>query len=345
MFQKIMPIRNMKIYFAVLIVLYLITSSFSLVNAQGVNEPVFNYKNALDLDALQQLNGSDAVVVNNNTKNCKLYKIYLKYGDPKQVKNSLLDLFPKLNVTIDDRTRSLLFYTDKSSFHKASIIAKRLDKKLSQVKIEVKIIEVNYEGLDQYENIFSEITSGFKINYDYNNNKINPMSALNSQLVALTKKGNAKILAKPTITTIDNNKALIKIGDKVPYITTVLNEYSQSNQVHHLDTGIELQINPKIIDQEQILVSIIADISVVKMWKDLGSTQYPLLSNRKAETKVYINNKETLVIAGLFDEQKKKNETSIPFLSDIPIIGDLFKDVIVNHNKTDILFLITPEII
>ncbi|MCP4051148.1 MAG: type II and III secretion system protein [bacterium] len=306
-----------------------------------IGRSVLNYGKAFDLKGLKRIKNEGLA---GRQENKRIYTIFIKHLSPDIFRRMLSELFPDLVAAVDNRSRSITFNADKLTYKRIREVAENLDKALSQIRIEVKIIEINYQNFDQYKNLFANITSGVKINYDFNTRKINPVNELEGSLVYLVKNGYANILAKPAVSTVDSNKAVIKIGDRVPYITTILSEYSHSNQVHHVDTGIDLEILPKIVSGNLILAEINARVSTIKLWQTLGEMQYPVLSSRQAQTSVYIKNGETLVIAGLMDEQMKRNVTAVPFFSDLPFIGRLFTGENQEKTKTDILFLITPHI-
>ena len=320
----------------------LMTIGFSGLYA---NEAVFNYNSAMSAQEIAKLkNNLFAQTPESSRSELYTYIVFLKNSDPEKIKRTIKEIYPSVLVSADHRTRALTFKTDKNTFRKVNLLIRKLDKTLSQIKLEVKIIEISYYNLKQYKNIFSDILSGFKINYDFKKQQIIPAHNLEGTLIRLADSGNAKILAKPTIATLDNHTAVIKIGDRIPYLKVYVSQTTEEKEVNYLDTGIELSILPKITRNNKIIVDINASISSVKLWKEFGNISYPILSTRQARTKVEIENKKTLVIAGLFDDQKKENISEIPFFADLPLVGALFKAQKQNKDQTDIVFLIPPEI-
>ena len=94
-----------------------------------------------------------------------------------------------------------------------------------------------------------------------------------------------------------------------------------------------------------ITISVDAKINGLKVYKQVNNRQYPTLSERHTQTNVRIKNKDTLIIAGLLDEQDKESQSKIPILSDIPFFGTLFTNTQKESLKSDIIFIIQPEIL
>ncbi|MFA5878981.1 MAG: secretin N-terminal domain-containing protein [Candidatus Margulisiibacteriota bacterium] len=279
-----------------------------------------------------------------NASVLSIHTIYLKNGKPKDIKDALALIYPQIAIAIDERTRSITLKTNTQTIKEINQIIKKIDCALPQIKIEVKILEVSYSDYNQYKNIFSDLTDGFKINYDFKTGLIGGNFNIEGTLMYLVTTGQAKILAKPVISMIDNNKANIKVGDQVPYISAVTKNNIQLNEIKYLDTGIELEIESKITSPNEICVDINASISSIKLWKEIKEFIYPIISTRKTQTRVKLKNKETLVIAGLFNEETKTNDKKVPILSDLSLVGELFKSKTEEKIKSDIIFLITPEI-
>lgn len=313
----------------------------SKICAAAPCQPIFQYGNALENPQFNKITRPI-----NQTKTEKKYTTYfIKNSLPQNMQETLRSLFPDLRMAADLRTRSLTIYATQTEQESIQKIIDKLDKPIPQIKVEVQVIELHTETFDQYRHIFADLTSGFQINYDFNAGRLIPMSQLEGKLIGLIKNGSAKVVARPTITTLDNQKALITVGDKIPYVTPIVYQQAIMHQLQQIDTGIEVEITPKIVSHNLVLTEIQTAISTVKLWKEYNQSEYPVLSSRKAKTSVYIQNNETLIIAGLLDEATKENRTAIPILSSLPIIGTLFQGISKEKTQSDILFLITPSIL
>ncbi len=303
-------------------------------------EPIFQYQSELVRRLSPQTPTVAAVKLDT-----QVYTVFLKNSDPVSLKTALCTMFPDQKIAFDARTRALAVDTDKATIKKIQSVIHSLDRPSRQIKIEVHILELSYLNMDQYKNLFSDLAQGFKVNYDFSQNKILPASNLSATLMRLTQTGQAKVVAKPNIAALDGQKATIKVGDRVPYVTSTVYDRTALNQVTFIDTGIALEISARVTSGDTIMAQIGSKISAVKLWTEFGGNKYPVLSSREAETNVELKNNETLIIAGLFNEEIKSNKTEVPILSGIPLLGELFKGESKEKMQSDIVFMITPQIL
>jgi len=273
------------------------------------------------------------------------YVLPLKNSRPESVRSVISTLYPDVHVALDSRTRSIQILATPRESRAIQRVIKRIDKPLAQLQIEVKILEITTFSLKDYKNIFSDLTSGFRINYDFDQQAVVPASKLDGFLRYLSKEGQTRVLARPTLSILDNHASIIRVGDRIPYVTTRILNQTQVTEVHFLDTGISLRLHPRLSGGNRILIEVHAEISSVKLWKELAGVQYPILSTRKTETMVDIQDGQTLVIAGLLDSAQKRNQSVVPILSDMPIVGGLFKGEDKEVLRSEIIFLIRPKII
>jgi len=272
----------------------------------------------------------------------QLTTIKLNYAEPEILAKSIKSLFPEATVVEDSRRRAISFSAPSLQVKKIKSLIETLDLPVAQVSMEVQILEVNSQYLEQNKALLSQLLRGVILSYEPKNGELD-LNPVSSHMQHMMESGNAKLLAKPTIVTLDGSKASIKVGDKLPFITYIIHEKFISEEVHNAETGIELEILPKIVSKDQVLTEISANITGVKQWKITGSGEYPILSNRNTQTKVYLKKGETLVIAGLYDEEVKIRKSGIPFVMDIPVLGALFTSSYKDTQHTDVLFFITPK--
>lgn len=268
--------------------------------------------------------------------------ISLSFADSKWVADMLKVHFPSLLITNDPRLKGVSLTGDPENIKKASKLIVHWDQPVTQFKFEVKVVEVNSLFLEANQSAFSTLLNAVQVQFNAQENKVVGPNGLQAVLSFLIQNGQGKLVAKPTITTLDGNRATLKVGDKIPYITQTVHEHFITEEMHQVEAGLELEILPKLATKNQVLTEISAAISGIKLWRVLGTTEYPVLSTRKAETKVMLKPGETLILAGLYDEQEKTISGGVPWLKDLPIIGGWFtqnqKELV--HN--DILFFITP---
>ena len=162
---------------------------------------------------------------------------------------------------------------------------------------------------------------------------------VNMTLTALTTKGKAKILSRPSIMTLSGEQATIQIGGRIPY--TSVNANGSSN-VRFENYGIILQFKPVVDDQKRINSIIHAEVSNISSQSVNGQ---PIITTRSADSVINLNSGGTIVIGGLMDSSEVKNVQKIPLLGDIPILGEFFKHTSKSRDKRELIILVTPRII
>jgi len=175
-------------------------------------------------------------------------------------------------------------------------------------------------------------------------------------LRAIAASGNAKVLSRPSIVARNNQPATITVGQSVPLINNVTFDQfgNQHNGVAYQSVGIILRVTPFITPDglvEMILTpetsELVADRS---QWVPIstgvgGTVSAPVINSRSADTVVVTPDGQTVVIGGLMSTSKADSESKIPFLGDIPILGNLFKHKIKSEVKTELLIFLTPKVI
>lgn len=152
--------------------------------------------------------------------------------------------------------------------------------------------------------------------------------------------GQAKVIARPKVVTLDNKKATIRQGEKYPYLT----RDSDGNVSTELkDIELVLDVTPRIAFDGSINM----EINVKR--NALGSTKNslgdPSIASREVQTEVMVKDGETSVIGGIIEEETHNNVDKIPWLGDLPVIGYLFKGSTKTSSKKELLVFISPHVI
>lgn len=163
-------------------------------------------------------------------------------------------------------------------------------------------------------------------------------------------KSAVNVLSTPQILTSDNKEAEIVVGKNVPFIskreadpTRTLSVFST---IERKDVGITLKITPQITEGDYVKLDIYQEISsVIAEPESVVISVGPTTTKRATRTSVVAKNAKTIVISGLMQEKQDEQTRSIPVLSDIPLLGWLFKNKTVNTEKTNLLVFITPHIV
>ncbi|MGB9761070.1 MAG: type IV pilus secretin PilQ [Caldimicrobium thiodismutans] len=163
---------------------------------------------------------------------------------------------------------------------------------------------------------------------------------LDAELSALESKGIARIFARPKILTLDNQDAEIKQGYKIPYLQ--LSQYGVAT-TQFIDAVLRLKVTPHVTPDNRINL----DIEIEKSTPDWGRVVngVPAVLTRSAKTKVLINSGETLVIGGIKTDDIGDSVDSVPGLSNVPGLGELFKRKEKTADKTELMVFITPKVV
>jgi len=309
------------------------------VSAQG--KAIFQYPNETQTRALDQIQTQVFPPFGHDEVSPRHITFY--FADGLQVRDTLNILFPSMVFALDSRTNSLNFLGSDEDEKRIRKVIRKLDKPLSQVKFEVEVMEINSHELAQFESVLAGLKNGVEVRFDTSSRRAKLASDIRGRLLGLVERGKAKVMAKPTLTVMEGETSEIGIGDRIPYVTTVFHQQSSREQVQFLNTGVQVQIKLLEVRGDEYIAEIDTSVSSIKLWKTFKDSQFPILSTRKAKTKARLINGETLILAGLLDEQETENESGIPIVSDIPVIGGLFKGTQRQKIRSDIVFLITPR--
>jgi type IV pilus assembly protein PilQ len=171
--------------------------------------------------------------------------------------------------------------------------------------------------------------------------------SLTAFLTALERVELSDVQAEPVITTLDNKKADILVGEEVPVRVVDMSSTGVGQQpratVQFKETGIRLTVTPHITNNRQVLMSLRTERSSVKTLAtaDLGFS----IDKQSTENELLVNDGETAVIGGLTVTTVVRNRTGIPLLSSLPLVGRLFSFTSNSENRKDLLILVTPRIV
>lgn len=176
----------------------------------------------------------------------------------------------------------------------------------------------------------------------------------------LQGQGEVQVLSSPRVSTLNNQKAVIKVGTDEFFITNTTSTPSGvigvapsvSTELSPFFSGIALDVTPQIDDLGNIVLHIHPAISDVKqktinfvIQKDLNSLPTALSSIQESDNVVRAQSGQVVVIGGLMKESSTDNNASVPFFGDIPVIGNLFKQKQVARTKSELVILLKPTIV
>ena len=243
----------------------------------------------------------------------------------------------------------------------------------SQVRLEAQIIEINTSaerdlGIQYWSpalgdttttNAFGETTStditrGSSNLFYVGENFKNPrgsfgwlgshISNMNASLQALVTEGKARILSRPSITTMSGQKANILIGGRIPIPTSA---GDGQIAIDWREYGIKLNIEPVVDAENKITSKVHAEVSTLDYGHSVTENDFsiPAIASREADAVINVRSGMTMAIGGLLNSQDGKTVTKIPLLGDIPIIGQFFRHTQKTRDNRELLILITPTLV
>ncbi len=172
-------------------------------------------------------------------------------------------------------------------------------------------------------------------------------SGVRALLNTLASKSSVKVLSTPEIIAANNREATILVGSKVPFIssTRLGNDVSIDRAVQYQDVGTKLSILPTINDDGYISVQLLQEVSTLTKQTVAAALSAPVISTREASTRAVLRDGQTVVIAGLIGETVTTDDQGLPFLMDIPLLGNLFKRKSVTRQRTELAIFVTPYLV
>ena len=159
---------------------------------------------------------------------------------------------------------------------------------------------------------------------------------------ALNTDRNTNVLATPSVMTLNNEKALIKVGEERSIQSGVVSaEGTLRDNFERLDVDTELEVTPQITKGDAVSLDIKQKVKRVVAG---GDTPRPVTSDREVQTHVVVDDGKIVVLGGLVEERRTDTKSQVPLLGNIPVLGNLFKGRNSNNDKTNLMIFIRPTI-
>lgn len=298
----------------------------------------------------------------------------INYADVEELKTNLERLLsPRGSLWIDSRTNTMIVTDVKENVKQVMDLIGTLDRQTPQVMIESRIVEASRNYLKELgvrlgsrytrttdRNFPSTITVDGGITGDNDSGNFlvdlpaavdagsggaisfalaGASSLLNLQLSALENSGNGKVVTNPKIATLDNTEALIESGRRIPYPTRDDN----GTKIEFADASIQLRVTPHVAPDGFINLKIHATKNEADFSNAVQGV--PTILTREATTEMLVRDGATVVIGGLYQRALQSARAGIPWLSNVPGLGWLFRNDRDNDTHEELLIFITPRII
>ncbi|MBC7482904.1 MAG: type IV pilus secretin PilQ [Rhizobacter sp.] len=161
---------------------------------------------------------------------------------------------------------------------------------------------------------------------------------LNLEISALEADGKGKVVSSPRVITADQQKALIEQGEEIPYNVATS---SGATSIQFRKANLKLEVTPQITPEG----SVILDVDVTKDSRGSTTPAGFAINTKHVQTKVLVENGGTVVIGGIFEQSDREDVSKVPYLGDVPYLGNLFKTRTKSSTKTELLIFLTPKMV
>jgi len=287
----------------------------------------------------------------------------------------------KVQINADKATNSLIVMADKEDYEVVEAVIKKLDIPRSMVYIESLIMEVNAQkSLDigirwqlfedtRINNNRAAYGGGFSGTSTAASavaGLVNPtglalgmltepftiggvtVSNITAIINAVKTDDDFRILSTPQVLTTDNEEARITVGENRPFQTRATTDVSGGTyeSFEYRDVGKILKITPHVSEGRNVRLKLSLEVTSLDRIATLATTaSRPVTQKRTIDTTVLVQDNHTIVIGGLIDDSRSNNETKVPGLGDIPLLGWLFKTQSKGDQKTNLYIFLTPRVI
>ena len=268
-----------------------------------------------------------------------------------------------VKISSDDTNNAILVYGTPREYAVIEDALRKLDVPPMQVLIEAAITEVSLTDDLRYglqwnfvqgnENaVLTDSTTGTNLVRDVPGFSFlfGNAGSLTGVLNSLEGKTKVNVVSAPKLLVINNQTANLQVGNQVPILTqsstSTIGDSPVINSVEYRDTGVILNITPRVNSSGLVLLDIEQEVSDVISSRASGSgINSPTISTRKVSTSVAVQDGEVLALGGLIRNTKTRDKAGIPFLSQIPIIGGLFGRHVEATDKIELVILLKPRVI
>jgi len=274
-------------------------------------------------------------------------------------------------IVPDQATNSLVIRTAPPNFSVLEETIQQLDVRPPQVLLEVLIAEVTLDRATQFginwqavaqRGFSGDSTRGVVVGSGpgtFSDTALSSLGGLGARVVslasvnvrallqAIASHSNVKVLTAPSVLALNNELARILVGSEVPFTSATLTTQSAlvDQVVQFENVGTQLTVVPTVNQDGYVTFRILQEVSALSDQTIASAQNAPIITTREAETSAIVKTGHTIVIAGLIGEQSQATQSGVPILSDIPLVGDLFKSRSVSHERTELAIFLTPYVV
>lgn len=263
-------------------------------------------------------------------------------------------------VVPDAPTNSLLIRTSPPNFPLLRETIEALDTRPPQVLFEVTVAEITLGQGQDFGVDWSVIGDNATVRFG-TPAEVDSLTPINDFVVrvvsldranvrallrAVASTSNVRVLSTPEIMAANNREARIVVGNRIPFVaSTRLGDFAVDRSVQYEDVGTTLTIVPTINQDDYVSVQILQEVNSLTSQVIAAALDAPVIATREASTRAIIRDGQTVVIGGLIGDSRDYLESGIPYLKDIPLLGNLFKHRSEVRTRTELAIFVTPYIV
>ncbi|OGC10645.1 hypothetical protein A3J90_08540 [candidate division WOR-1 bacterium RIFOXYC2_FULL_37_10] len=292
-----------------------------------------------------------------------IQKFYLKFSRAKEISDMIKDLLAEgEGVSVSEKLNTIAVRASTKTIDNITKVISQIDIPPLQVQVEAKIIEFKKGNGD------SSNPETLGLNWTYTNPSDSNDYArqivtntvtqgvtgassfgffaqifsgnISAYLKTLSNKIGYNLIASPWVSALNHEESEILIGSKIGYTTLLTTTTGTLQEVNFLEVGTKLKFTPHISDDGFIIMEIYPAISEGTVVNGL-----PQENTTQTSSKVLVKDSQSIVIGGLTKNYTTQVEYGVPFLSQIPFVGTLFRQTQLQSEKREIMVIITPHIV
>jgi general secretion pathway protein D len=269
-------------------------------------------------------------------------------------------------LIVDEPRNALIFQGDPAEWERLLPLIRQMDKEARQVMIEMTIAEVTLDdneefgvnwfaksGLGRFGGKFNfgtlpaAATGGPGLSY-----LLDVAGESRALLKAFGEDSRVSILSTPRLMVKSGEEASIDVGTEVPTITARQTSPQQVEgntgllqSIQYRKTGIILSVKPTVYSDDRVDIELSQEVSEALPLSDADTTGSPSIFNRSVKTSLSLRDGGSIVLGGLMSNRQTNSDNGIPYLKQVPLVGNLFKSQSKKKNKTELVIMIVPYIV
>jgi len=298
----------------------------------------------------------------------------IKYSTVQTTLQLAKALFPNLSYNIEDRLNAMIVTGQDKDIEAMKAFLATVDIPLQQVMLDIKVVDLNEQGSKQLGVTIGSNTGSFGVfggaggplvfteqfppqvpvgsapgtlpsaSTTSPSLAIGPFVrtqfVIGATLSLLINNSDAKVISSPRVMTQSGKDAQVLIGDKFPIV--YFDPRAGQFQVQYVDIGVKVVVKPTVSSDGYVTVDLAPEVSTLKA---LINNQYPQTGITTVKTNVRVKDGDTIVVGGLLRDIENVTVNKIPFLGDLPVLGEFFKSTNVQRQKSEVFIMVTPKIV